>query len=262
VAVSIKMNILLFAPALWMLMIVDIGMYGSLFCIFICALVQLLVGAPFLSNNFWGYIGRSFEMGRVFTFKWSVNYKFLPENIFVSKQLAVGLLCFHLLFLGLFLTQRWYWNNSAGKDNKGGLVQVIRDSFSKKLATSLVRSDMNVEFLLVTMFTSNFVGIVFCRSLHFQFYCWYFHTVPFLLWQNEKVPTIVKIMVLLGLEFTWSYCLDPIEGTSTPLSSGVLQLTHVVMLTCLWYSRPVERTMSDKLNLLRGERTKEKAKNL
>lgn len=64
-AVSIKMNVLLFAPALWMLMIQDIGMYGSLHCIFLCALVQLLVGAPFLTSNFWGYIGRSFELGRV-----------------------------------------------------------------------------------------------------------------------------------------------------------------------------------------------------
>ena len=274
VAVSIKMNILLFAPALWMLMIVDIGMYGSLSCIFICALVQLLAGAPFLANNFWGYIGRSFEMGRVFTFKWSVNYKFLPENIFVSKQFAIGLLCFHLLFLGLFFTQRWYPrhddNDSAGKSKRrasggGGMVHAIRDSFNKKMAVSLVNSDLNIEFLLLTMFTSNFIGIVFCRSLHFQFYCWYFHTVPFLLWQNDQVPTIVKIMVLVGLEFTWSYCLDPVEGTSTPLSSSVLQFTHCVMLLCLWLARPVERTLSKKFHLkvekkeVPNEKNKEKA---
>lgn len=106
------------------------------------------------------------------------------------------------------------------------MVHAIRDSFNKKMAVSLVNSDLNIEFLLLTMFTSNFIGIVFCRSLHFQFYCWYFHTVPFLLWQNDQVPTIVKIMVLVGLEFTWSYCLDPVEGTSTPLSSSVLQFTH------------------------------------
>jgi alpha-1,3-mannosyltransferase len=34
IAVSIKMNILLFAPSLWMLMIEDIGMFGSLHCKF------------------------------------------------------------------------------------------------------------------------------------------------------------------------------------------------------------------------------------
>jgi alpha-1,3-mannosyltransferase len=91
------------------------------------------------------------------------------------------------------------------------------------------------------MFASNFIGIVFCRSLHFQFYCWYYHAVPFLLFQNERVPVLGKLMLFAGLEFTWSYCLDPVEGTSTPLSSIVLQITHALMLISLWYSKPVER---------------------
>jgi alpha-1,3-mannosyltransferase len=106
IGVSIKMNVILFAPALWMLMIEDIGMYGSLHCIFMCALVQVVVGAPFLTANFWGYVGRSFELGRVFTFKWSVNYKFLPEDIFVSKQLAISLLLLHVVVLSCFFTRK------------------------------------------------------------------------------------------------------------------------------------------------------------
>jgi alpha-1,3-mannosyltransferase len=37
--------------------------------------------------------------------------------------------------------------------------------------------------------TGNFVGIVLAaRSLRNQFYAWYFHTLPFLLWQT-KLPT-------------------------------------------------------------------------
>lgn len=57
---------------------------------------------------------------RVFLHIWSVNLKFLPEALFQSKALAVGLLVAHLSLLWLFARNRWC-------KREGGILQTILD---------------------------------------------------------------------------------------------------------------------------------------
>ena len=73
------------------------------------------------------------------------------------------------------------------------------------------------EYIVGTMFVCNFIGIAFCRSLHYQFYCWYWHALPYLLWQNASLPVAVRLLIVGSLEWTWD-CNFP----ATPLSSAVL----------------------------------------
>ncbi len=91
-AVSVKMNMLLFAPGIFIVWILSLGAKKTIECIAICAIVQLVLGYPFLSTYPVSYLSKAFELTRVFFYKWTVNFKFLPEEIFLSKKLSVVLL--------------------------------------------------------------------------------------------------------------------------------------------------------------------------
>lgn len=90
--VSVKMNMFLLAPGILLVLLMGTGFAETVVCLSICAAVQLVLGYPFLSTHPAEYLSRSFELGRVFTYQWTVNLKFLPEHVFVDKRLSVLLL--------------------------------------------------------------------------------------------------------------------------------------------------------------------------
>lgn len=93
-AVSVKMNMLLYAPGVFVVLLLSTGLTNTIWCIFLCGLVQIVLGLPFLMTYPVSYLTKAFELSRVFMYKWTVNFKFLPEPIFLSKKLSIGLLVF------------------------------------------------------------------------------------------------------------------------------------------------------------------------
>ncbi|KAL3782027.1 hypothetical protein HJC23_003690 [Cyclotella cryptica] len=57
--------------------------------------MNIVLGWPFLSTYPVSYIKEAVEFDRVFFFKWTVNWKFLPEELFVSTMWALVLLSCH-----------------------------------------------------------------------------------------------------------------------------------------------------------------------
>lgn len=68
---------------------------------------QVLLGLPFLLGQPASYLHRSFNLGRVFEFKWTVNFRFLPGWLFVDRRLHLALLALHLLLLVCFFQKRF-----------------------------------------------------------------------------------------------------------------------------------------------------------
>lgn len=106
-AVSIKMNVLLYSPGLLCLLLQRFGFWWTIPRLFICGIIQLALGAQFLLAYPLQYINGAFEFGRVFTYRWSVNWKFVPEKLFVSKPWAIGLLSAQVIFLIFFAYVKW-----------------------------------------------------------------------------------------------------------------------------------------------------------
>ena len=191
------------------------------------SLLQVLLALPFLWQHPGSYISKAFEFSRIFLLKWSVNWSFLPEAWFRSQQFAACLLTAHIWLLLLFAQYRWC-------QAEGGFIHVLVHRISNKAKSAALISKnanslpSNTQRMLLTVFTGNLIGILCARTLHFQFYSWYFHTLPFLAWQ-ASFSTPLCVLLLLCIEVCWN-----VFPTSSA-SSAVLLVCHCIILARLWY---------------------------
>ncbi|CAO2631304.1 Dol-P-Man:Man(5)GlcNAc(2)-PP-Dol alpha-1,3-mannosyltransferase [Lemmus lemmus] len=125
-AVSVKMNVLLFAPGLLFLLLTQFGFLGALPKLAICAAIQVVLGLPFLLENPIGYLSRSFDLGRQFLFQWTVNWRFLPEAIFLHRAFHLALLAAHLTLLLMFALCRWHRTGES-------ILSLLKDPSKRKV---------------------------------------------------------------------------------------------------------------------------------
>lgn len=227
--VSIKMNVLLMAPGLAVCLVQAKGLFGAAWRALLCFAIQIALAAPFLAVNWQGYLKRSFDLGRVFLHEWTVNFKFLDEPTFQSKELAITLLVLTLSTWLIFGHFRW-------AKSSGGLFRMI---WRAKLFDN---RKLNPDHVVTCMLESNFIGIVFSRSIHYQFYVWYVHSLPFLTTRAWKQP-VLPLLVIVVIEIC--YNIFP----ATPTSSLVLQAVHYALMLGLFFAPATKAfAMSEPLN--------------
>jgi len=210
-----------------------------------------------MMTNIGSYLGKAFEFDRVFFYKWTVNWKFVPETIFVSKLFSLVLLILHLTILVIFCVR---WIQTATDENSNKITSCsdksskinaglesrdnsLTDKHKKPNNTDTILTTVKTgiwfqcsskfpppspRYIIHILFVSNFIGVAFARTLHCQFLSWYAHSVPFLLWSTGNIPVVVRIAILVGLEY--AYNIYPATG----FSSGVLQVVHLLTLIVLW----------------------------
>nr|CDS33906.1 dolichyl P Man:Man(5)GlcNAc(2) PP dolichyl [Hymenolepis microstoma] len=215
-AVGVKMNILLFAPGFLLVLLKHRGVYETIGHLAECALIQVLLGAVFLFHNSEAYFSRAFEFSRQFMYKWTVNWRLIPEYLFLDRRFQLALLVLHATLLAFFLW-KYIWS-------RGGLRAFLQP------LTPQARQRVNPEEVLYPMFVSNFIGLACSRSLHYQFYVWYYHTIPFLLWSAMPLTNPIRFLIFGLIEMSWN------AYPSTETSSLTLHICHAAILFGLAFS--------------------------
>lgn len=152
----------------------------------------MLLAVPFLKENPVGYVSRAFELTRQFLFKWTVNWRFVGEEVFLSRRFSLTLLALHILLLGLF-TARWL-------QPSGQNVIVFAHKFLEGRQRTVILSD---RFVMTTLLTSLAIGLLCARSLHYQFFAYLSWATPFLLWRARFHPVIVYAVWAVQ-EWAWN----------------------------------------------------------
>lgn len=293
-AVGVKMNILLFAPALLLFYLANLGVLMTVVHLFICALIQVVIAYPFLRTHPVEYLTGSFNLGRIFEHKWTVNYRFLSRELFEQREFHLALLGLHLLLLLAFAKHIWTFFKSyvqlrelqqfilpqlmlknreekekakaakkkshlrkkskksqqhelepGNKEEDEEELTAEQKSFVKSFEKGLQnatgqkrppalvqdseRKNYEISFehctqlALLPFFLCNFIGVICARSLHYQFYVWYFHSLPYLAWCTPY-SVGVRFLILGGIEYSFN------TYPSTNLSSIVLHVSHLVLL--------------------------------
>lgn len=106
-ALSIKMSVLLYIPGLLVLLVRKRGFVVAAFHMATILTMQIVFGAPFLLSYPQSYLQNAFDLSRVFLYKWTVNWRFVDEDTFLSQAFAKSLLLGHVATLTFFGLTRW-----------------------------------------------------------------------------------------------------------------------------------------------------------
>lgn len=188
-------------------------------------IIQIITGLPFLTHDAQAYLSRAFEFSRQFYFKWTVNWRFVGEERFLSPAFSRALLASHVFLLVLFTTTRWL------KPSRQSLAETVRSVLSPSSLPpekqAVISARVTPRFILTTILGAMAIGSLCARSLHYQFYSWIVWTTPYLLWRAGAHP-VVQYALFFVQEWAWNVY------PSTAASSAAVVVGLGVTVAMLW----------------------------
>lgn len=242
IALSCKMNVVLFLPGIFYIYIKKKGPIFLISQIILILLIQILMGLPFILTYPLSYLKGAYNVTRVFDLSESINWQFLSLDTFYNPLFHKFLLFTHLFLLICFLIFVYE------KPSKNILVSLRLNDWS----INAEEKHLDKKFMAMVIFTSNFIGIACGRSLHYQFFLWFFESLPFLFWLT-RWNFFVKVFLMLIYSYSWSYRKHPIK-------SLILNFVHIFLISSIlfgqfsWFGRKnqdkvIEKNVTEKKEL-------------
>ncbi|XP_040968267.1 dol-P-Man:Man(5)GlcNAc(2)-PP-Dol alpha-1,3-mannosyltransferase isoform X3 [Gossypium hirsutum] len=101
------------------------------------------------------------------------------------------------------------------------------------------------------MFVGNFIGIIFDRLLHYQFYSWYFYTLPHLLWITP-FPTLLRVLIFVGIELCWNVFPSNLEKWRSQVRCSFMNFSrNTRCLKCK--AKGPKRVATDDVQMKKGD---------
>ncbi|CAG8588243.1 34126_t:CDS:2 [Gigaspora margarita] len=233
------MNILLYFPAFGVLLFKSLGARKTFSYILLVVLVQIILAFPFLITYPRSYLGQAFEFSRVFLYKWTVNWKFVTEETFLSSGFSKGLLIAHVWVLIAFLFGSWC-------RSENGVLCLLRLGFFGKPSEiakvkKMVTTDPTLlELCFLELYTTNSIHGIFMDYLiycgiaqKFRFFLGKFIYRTFMLLLGHLITNHLNChYTRFGIIAAIEYCWNVYPATSE--SSALLFACHLMVLMGLW----------------------------
>jgi len=229
-AVSINLGVLHYLPGVVCLLLQRFGFGKAIIRLIAACLVQFLIAWPFLYANYEAYLDGVFDVPRHVQYAYSVSWLFIPKDIILSRSFAIALHCCRFFVLFYIAIKRWW-------------PRLNNPSFTSGYGKQLPAAD-----IVMTMFTSNYIGIVFSAHMEAHFYTWFFHSLPFLAWVTPYIAAYC-LTVLFNIEFMFN------AVPATQVTSLCLFGTNLLFL---WIVTRYYKEELDYVCPLNGKRSKSK----
>ncbi|KAF2672422.1 Lethal(2)neighbour of Tid protein [Microthyrium microscopicum] len=212
---GVKMNIILIIPGLAFIFLQGLGVDRSFTQGLIMLQSQGLFAYEFVKVNWQSYLSHAFQFNRQFLYRWTVNWRFIPETIFLSTPFSTALLGLHAAILLVFATTRWT------APSRRSLKATIRLFLTDPDSEPADRIGMRItpDYIMTTLLTANAIGMLCARSLHYQFYSWIAWATPYLLWRAGVGP--VGVYGVWALQ-EWAWNVYPSTDASSMAVVGCL----------------------------------------